>query len=109
MPAVKSLASLAAAGVLIASTPFLTAACGGGMAVHRTIDDGTITTRVKTSLLNAPNVDATRIDVSTTGGVVTLTGTVKSQAQVGEAVAAARKVEGVRDVKSSLKIEGSLP
>jgi osmotically-inducible protein OsmY len=81
-------------------------ACGGGAAVSSTIDDATLTTRVKTSLLNEPGVAADRIAVSTAGGVVTLSGAVKSADEEQHAIAAARKVGGVRDVKSQLKIEG---
>ena len=94
----------------IASILVLTAlvACGGGMAVNRTVDDATLTTRVKTSLLNEPGVSAQNINVQTTGGVVTLSGVVKSPDEEQHAIAAARKVEGVRDVKSQLKVGGQL-
>jgi hyperosmotically inducible protein len=81
-------------------------ACGGGTAVSRTIDDATLTTRVKTSLLNEPGVAAQNITVQTSGGVVTLAGVVKSADEEQHAISAARKVEGVRDVKSELKIGG---
>jgi hyperosmotically inducible protein len=40
------------------------------------MDDATITARVKTVLLNDPQVAATKIDVSTAAGVVTLSGSV---------------------------------
>ena len=40
-------------------------------------------------------------------GVVTLSGTVGTQADVDRAVAVARRVPGVRDVKSELKVGGS--
>ena len=56
--------------------PLLLSACG--KSVSATIDDSTITTRVKTSLLNDPQVAAQRIDVDTIKGVVTLSGAVKS-------------------------------
>ncbi len=81
----------------------LVAACG--KSVGDTIDDATITTRVKTALLNDPNVNATRIDVNTTLGVVTLAGVVRSQAEADRAVAVARKITGVTDVKSTLQIQ----
>jgi osmotically-inducible protein OsmY len=45
-----------------------------------------------------------RLDVKTFQGVVTLSGTVNSQADVDAAVAAARKIQGVREVKAELKI-----
>jgi hyperosmotically inducible protein len=73
----------------------------------RTTDDATTTTRVKIALLNDARVGGLRLDVKTFQGVVTLSGTVKSEADEQAAIAAARKIQGVRDVKSELKIEGS--
>ena len=71
------------------------------------MDDATITTRVKTVLLNDPQVAATKIDVSTAGGIVTLTGTVKSKTDETRAIELARQVTGVRDVKSTLVVPAS--
>jgi osmotically-inducible protein OsmY len=68
------------------------------------MDDATITARVKTVLLNDPQVAATKIDVATAGGIVTLSGSVRSQAEEARAIALARQVTGVRDVKSTLLI-----
>ena len=82
--------------------PLLLAACG--KSVGDTIDDATITTRVKTALLNDPQVGGLRIDVDTTLGVVTLSGVARSAAEEQQAVAIARRVPGVRDVKSTLVI-----
>jgi hyperosmotically inducible protein len=83
--------------------PLLLAACG--KTVGETIDDATITTRVKTALLNDPVVGGLRIDVDTFKGVVTLSGRVKSQNEQNTAIALARKIDGVKDVKSTLQIE----
>ena len=69
-----------------------------------TSDDASISTRVKIALLNDPQVGSLRLDAKTFQGVVTLTGTVRSQAEVDRAIAAARKIHGVRDVKSDLRI-----
>jgi len=80
----------------------LTAGCGA--ATSGVKDDGTIATRVKIALLNDPQVGPLRVDARTFQGVVTLSGTVKSQADVDTAIAVARKVRGARDVKSELKI-----
>lgn len=79
------------------------AACG--KTVGETIDDATITTRVKTAFVNDPTVGALRIDVDTFKGVVTLSGRVKSKDEEAQAIALARKVQGVVDVKSTLQIE----
>jgi len=82
--------------------PVLLSACG--KTVGETIDDATITTRVKTALLNDPDVGALRITVDTTGGVVTLSGAVKSPAEADRAVQIAHTVKGVKDVKSTLQV-----
>ena len=83
----------------------LLAACGSSGAINNTIDDATISTRVKTALLNDPQVAALRINVTTAGGVVTLSGAVKSPAEEQQAIAVARSIGGVKDVKSQLRIE----
>jgi osmotically-inducible protein OsmY len=96
----------AATVLLLAVTllaPMLLTACG--KSVDATVDDATITTRVKTSLLNDPDVAALRIDVDTFKGVVTLSGAVKTAAERDKAVALARKIGGVTDVKSTLQIQ----
>ncbi len=84
--------------------PWLAIACG--KTVGETIDDATITTRVKTALLNDQDVDATRIDVSTTAGVVTLSGEVRSKGDADRAVQVTRAVPGVKDVREALKVTG---
>lgn len=84
-------------------TPLLLTACG--KSVGETIDDATITTRVKTSLLNDEQVGGLRIDVDTFKGVVTLSGRVKSKEEEARAIALARKIGGVTDVKSTLQIQ----
>ena len=83
--------------------PLLLSACG--KSVGATVDDATITTRVKTSLLNDPLVGGLRIDVDTFKGVVTLSGAVKSAAEQTQAIALARQITGVTDVKSTLQIQ----
>lgn len=73
-------------------------------AVTAAMDDATISARVKTLLLNDTQVGATAIDVATIAGVVTISGTVKSKAEEARAIALARTVTGVTDVKSVLQI-----
>lgn len=68
------------------------------------MDDATITARVKTVLLNDTQIAATKIDVATVAGVVTISGSVKSKAEEARAIELARTVTGVRDVKSALQI-----
>jgi hyperosmotically inducible protein len=83
--------------------PLMLGACG--KSVGETIDDATITTRVKTSLLNDPEVGGLRIDVDTFKGVVTLSGRVKTKEEEAKAIALARKISGVSDVKSTLQVQ----
>jgi osmotically-inducible protein OsmY len=89
---------------LLAAIVTLPLAAGCGKTIGETIDDTTITTRVKTSMLNDPAVSGTGIDVDTFKGVVTLSGRVKSQAEHDQALALARKVDGVTEVKDALQI-----
>jgi len=83
--------------------PMVLGACG--KAVSDTIDDATITTRVKTMFVNDPSIVMARIDVDTFKGIVTLSGRVKTKQEEQKAIELARKVRGVTDVKSTLQIE----
>src|SRR5438270_2734554 len=91
----------ATAIALLVAAP-LTIGCG--KTVGETIDDTTITTRVKTAMLNDPAVGGMRIDVDTFKGVVTLSGRVKSESEHQQAIALARRTGGVVDVKDALQV-----
>lgn len=80
------------------------AAAGCGKTVGETIDDTTITTRVKTAMLNDPAVGGLRIDVDTFKGAVTLSGRVKSEAEKQQAITLARGIDGVTEVKDALQV-----
>src|SRR4026209_214886 len=88
--------------VLAVTLAVSTVACG--KTVGETIDDTTITTRVKTAMLNDPAVGGLRIDVDTFKGVVTLSGRVKSQTERERATMLARGISGVVEVKDSLQV-----
>jgi osmotically-inducible protein OsmY len=94
--------SFGKATVLALVLAVATVACG--RTVGETIDDTTITTRVKTAMLNDPAVGGLRIDVDTFKGVVTLSGRVKSQPERDQAIALARQVDGVAEVKDALQV-----
>ena len=97
----QRIAALLAA--ILLTLPLL-AACG--KTVGETIDDATITTRVKTAFINDPAIGGLRIDVDTFKGVVTLSGRVKSKAEEVKAMEIAKTITGVVDVRSTLQIEG---
>lgn len=80
----------------------LTVACG--RTVGEALDDTTITTRVKTAMLNDPVVGGLGIDVDTSKGVVTLSGRVRSPAEREQAITLARRVNGVTEVKDALQV-----
>src|SRR4026207_216208 len=93
--------------VLTLTVPMMTA-CGAAATranVSAPVDDATITTRVKTAFINDPVVGAAKIDVDTFKGVVTLSGQVKNKDEEQRAIALARTIRGVTDVKSSLQVQ----
>jgi hyperosmotically inducible protein len=69
------------------------------------IDDAAITVKVKTALIGEPNLKALQIDVDTANGVVTLSGTVDSPANVDRATQVAQAVEGVKFVDNRLTVK----
>jgi hyperosmotically inducible protein len=77
---------------------------GCSRATYDTHDDFTVATEVKIALIEDRDVGALRVNAAADHGVVTLSGTVRSQADVDRAIRIARKVRGVRNVKSELKI-----
>ena len=94
----------------LATMPVAGCASGGGgktARVNQTIDDATVQTRVKTAILNDPQVGGDQIDVQSENGVVTLSGVIKAPEHEARAAELARKVGGVKDVKTTLKVQGS--
>jgi len=92
------------AGV-VAMTMLLVAGCAP--ATYDTHDDLTISTQVKIALIDDARLGEFRINASTSHGVVTLQGTVPSPVDVDHATAVARKVRGVKAVRSELKVLGA--
>jgi len=68
------------------------------------ITDAAITSEVKTKFLADTAVSGLKIDVDTKDGVVTLNGTVKSNAEANKAVAIARQSAGVKRVVNNLRV-----
>jgi len=65
------------------------------------VNDTWITTKVKSSLLADTSVAGTKIDVDTVNGVVFLTGTAETKAQVDAAKKIAAGIEGVSKVDTA--------
>lgn len=68
------------------------------------VDDAAITAKVKSALVADDMVKGLSVNVDTSSGVVKLTGTVSSQAQIDRAVEVAKRVDGVLNVDNNLRI-----
>jgi osmotically-inducible protein OsmY len=73
-----------------------------------TMSDGWITTKIQSRYFLTDDVRGRKIDVHTTGGIVTLTGTVADQSERVHALAIARNTEGVRGVRDELKVDQAM-
>lgn len=73
------------------------------------VSDAWITTKVKADLVATSDVPGTAIDVDTKDGVVTLTGTVGTQAEADKAQSVASLIKGVKRVDSQLTVGASTP
>lgn len=73
------------------------------------IDDSAITAEVKAKISTAASLKGAAIEVSTTEGVVTLTGAVKTWQAKGVATKIAKAVAGVKSVDNKLAIEKPAP
>ena len=78
-------------------------AVGAGGAAAAT-SDAWITTKAKMALLTTEGVSGTAVNVDTMNGLVTLHGTVGSQAEKAKAETAVRGIEGVKNVRNLLQV-----
>ena len=76
-----------------------------GAAIADVTANATTTPTIKSKLVQDSGLSAFKIDVDTTDGVVTLSGTVKSHDQIERAIDLAFQTEGVRKVISTLQIK----
>jgi len=60
---------------------------------------------VKMKMANDETVSASKIDVDTSNGIVTLNGQVRSQAEADRAVQLAQSVDGVKTVNNNLTVQ----
>lgn len=69
------------------------------------LDDSAITAKIKTQFLGDPALKATQIEVTTTNGVVRLSGVVDNRQNIDKAVSIARSVNNVRSVENNLVVD----
>ena len=75
-----------------------------GTAIVESTADARVTGAIKARLLSEPGVSSMGIDVNTTGGVVTLAGSVGSHEEVAKAMKIALETDGVVKVISTLQV-----
>ena len=75
-----------------------------GVDVDAATNDAWITTKIQARYFMDTDVKGRNIDVTTNAGEVSLTGTVESAAEKREAVALARNIEGVTNVRDNLQV-----
>lgn len=93
--------------IAIVMAAIVTSACAA-TATQRSagevVDDGVVTAKVKTALIEDEATKARQIDVSVNRGVVELAGAVDTQAMKSRAGTLAQNVEGVSEVRNNLTV-----
>ncbi|TXI19613.1 MAG: BON domain-containing protein [Nitrosomonas sp.] len=69
------------------------------------IDDSAITAKIKTKLLDDPQVRGTAISVETFKGIVQLSGFANSKEEISQAESLAKSVDGVRAVRNNITLK----
>src|SRR4029079_3634711 len=76
----------------------------GANRAENALEDGALTTKIKSKMALDDSVKALDIHVDTNAGVVTLSGSVHSQAERTRAVQLARETDGVKSVDDRLVV-----
>jgi hypothetical protein len=76
----------------------------GAAQAQRALNDGGLTAKIKSKMALDDSIRATSIDVDTVGGAVTLSGTVRSEAERKKAIQLARETAGVTSVSDRLVV-----
>lgn len=92
-------------GVLIAGLAGCASSGGSGEKTGEYVDDSWITTKVKSEMVANHEVKAHNINVDTTRGVVTLTGTAATWSESNKAAEIAHGVKGVKAVQNDIRIQ----
>jgi hyperosmotically inducible protein len=76
-----------------------------GQAIADATADARVTTAIKAKLVANRELSALSISVNTTGGIVTLSGTVPSPEAIGKAMLLAMDTDGVSEVICTLQVK----
>ena len=71
------------------------------------LDDAAITAKIKADILSDPLLKVLEINVTTTNGIVTLSGVVDSKQSIDRAMEIARRVKEVQSVENSLVVKSA--
>ena len=89
------------------ATPPMDSTAGAGERAGASLDDATLTAKVKAALLATDGISGTDISVETQQGKVILTGKVQDQAEALRAAEIASNVEGVQAVDNRIEVSAS--
>lgn len=95
------------AAAFAAATLAVLPACstdGPHRSLTQTTQDASVSSRVKTALIESPDVKARDVNVDVVNGVVKLQGVVDNESQSRMAESIARNTSGVRAVQNDLRI-----
>lgn len=101
-----ALAALVLGSVLLGACSTASESPAKGETTGQYFDDATVTAKVKTAIASDVGVRAaSNVNVETYQGTVQLSGFADSDDQASQAVAAAKKVNGVRSVKNDIHVK----
>lgn len=78
---------------------------GAPTTIGDNVDDGIVTTRVKTALMADAGIRSSDIAVTTRNGEVQLSGFVDNQSQIDRAIEVARGIDGVSSVGNEMSVK----
>ena len=77
----------------------------GANKAERAMASASLTSKIKAKMALDDTIDAMAINVDTDGSIVTLSGTVRSEAERGRALQHARETDGVTSVVDRLRVD----
>lgn len=91
--------------VLLSAAIFSACTTLTGKTAGEYIDDASITTEANAIIINDPDAQYLKIDVTTTKGNVVLTGFINDKKAEDRIVSKIKQIKGVKSVKSLLKVQ----
>jgi osmotically-inducible protein OsmY len=88
--------------IAVAAPLFVALAAGWARAADA--PDAWLTMKTKITLMTTEGISTSDLDVDTVQGIVTLHGTVPAESEKARAEAAARRIDGVKDVRNLLQV-----